>query len=275
MLEPVRILSAVILTGMLLGRGAGLVLAEPVAPVATSATTTPGGATVVYAQAGGQRAPGQRPLAPRRAEPPVLSRAERTAEGYGLIGRGFGTDQSKVQVFEGDAPVPASAIVSMADDRILVRSRVTGTIQHKIVVGGLSSQAITGNYPALPAISGPAGIAPTPPTRAGSRAPAPATTLSAPPAAAPGAGPKHITTPPLTLTGQRVNMTTGPLTLTGLRVEMTTGPLTLTGLRVDMTTGPLVLTGLRVDITTGPLAITGLRVDIVTGGLTVTGTSAE
>ena len=275
MLGPVRTLSAVILTGMLLGRGAGLVLAEPVVPVATRAATTPGGAVVLHAQASGQRAPVQRPLAPRQAAPPVLSRAERTAEGYALIGRGFGVDQSKVQVFEGDTPVPPAAIISLTDDRIVVRSRVTGTVQHKVDVGGLASQAITGNYPAVPAISGPAGIAPTPPTRAGSRAPAPATTLSATPAAAPGTGPKNITTPPLALTGQRVNMTTGPLTLTGLRVEMTTGPLTLTGLRVDMTTGPLVLTGLRVDMTTGPLAITGLRVDMVTGGLTVTGATAE
>ncbi len=275
MLGPVRTLSAVILTGMLLGRGAGLVVAEPAVPAPTRAARPQGGAAAVYAQAIGQKTPIQRPLAPRRAEPPVLSRAERTAEGYALIGSRFGTDLSKVQVFEGEAPVPASAIVSMADDRILVRSKVTGTVQHKVVVGGLSSQAITGNYPPVPAISGPAGIAPTPPTRAGSRPPAPATTLSAPPGAAPGAGPKHITTPALTLTGQRVNMTTGPLTLTGLRVEMTTGPLTLTGLRVDMATGPLVLTGLRVDMTTGPLAITGLRVDIVTGGLTLTGASAE
>jgi hypothetical protein len=75
--------------------------------------------------------------------PPTLKRVELTADGYVLVGAGFATDKGKVQVFEGATPVPSASVVSVANDRIVVRSKPAGTVQHKVVVSGRASAVVS------------------------------------------------------------------------------------------------------------------------------------
>lgn len=82
--------------------------------------------------------------------PPTVTRVELTADGYVLVGTGFGTDRTKVQVFEGAATVPATSLVSVANDRIVVRSKPTGPVQHKVVVAGRASGVISVTHAAEP-----------------------------------------------------------------------------------------------------------------------------
>ena len=102
------------------------------------------------------------------AAPPILTRVEPTADGYALVGMGFGTDRSKVQVFEGATPVAPAAIASLTNDRIAVRSKPVGKVAHKVVVGGQASRVVVYNHPvpraALP--SAPAKLAAPKMTRA-------------------------------------------------------------------------------------------------------------
>ncbi len=73
---------------------------------------------------------------------PILSRVESTTDGYALVGSGFGTDRNQVQVFEDSTQVPAASVVSVANDRIVVRSRPTRTVEIKVVVGRLASGVV-------------------------------------------------------------------------------------------------------------------------------------
>ena len=74
---------------------------------------------------------------------PTLSRVKQTDEGYELVGSGFGKDKARVQVFEGATQVAATAIVSVADDLIVVRSKPTGEVQLKVKVGGRESGPVS------------------------------------------------------------------------------------------------------------------------------------
>lgn len=87
---------------------------------------------------------------------PVLSRVERTPDGYALVGRGFGTDRSRLQVFEGNAQI--GTIVSLANDRIVVRSQPSGTTQHRVVVGGLPSATLSFTHPVAARVIGSVGM---------------------------------------------------------------------------------------------------------------------
>ena len=68
------------------------------------------------------------------AAPPSLTAVQATADGYTLVGTGFGA--GKVEVFEGAARVAAERIVSVTPSAVVVRGKPTGTVQHKVVVGG-------------------------------------------------------------------------------------------------------------------------------------------
>jgi hypothetical protein len=87
---------------------------------------------------------------------PVLSRVERTPDGYALVGRGFGTDRSRLQVFEGNAQI--GTIVSLAADRVVVRSQPSGTTQHRVVVGGLPSATLSFTHPVAARVIGSVGM---------------------------------------------------------------------------------------------------------------------
>lgn len=67
---------------------------------------------------------------------PVLSSAETTADGYILVGSGFGRDASLVKIFEGKIELPPSAVIAVSGDRITVRSRSRGLIEHAVMVDG-------------------------------------------------------------------------------------------------------------------------------------------
>lgn len=95
------------------------------------------------------------------ASAPVLSRVVSTDEGYALVGSGFGTNKDQVQVFEGATQVPARAVVSVANDRIVVRSKPAGTIEHKVVVGRQASQVVRFTHGSA-AATGPRPLAPAP-----------------------------------------------------------------------------------------------------------------
>jgi len=87
---------------------------------------------------------------------PVLARVEPTADGYALVGKGFGTNRSRLQVFEGSTQV--GTLVSLADDRIVVRSRPSGVVQHRVVVGGLPSATVVFTHRTAPAVVGSVGV---------------------------------------------------------------------------------------------------------------------
>jgi hypothetical protein len=87
---------------------------------------------------------------------PVLSRVERTTGGYALVGTGFGTDRSRVQVFEGSAQV--GTLTSLAYNRIEVRSQPSGTTQHRVVVGGLPSATLSFTHPVAVPVIGSVGL---------------------------------------------------------------------------------------------------------------------
>jgi len=70
------------------------------------------------------------------AAPPTLTAVKPTADGYTLVGTGFVAGKTALEVFEGAAKVAADRIVSVAPGSIVVRGKPTGTVQHKVVVGG-------------------------------------------------------------------------------------------------------------------------------------------
>jgi len=74
---------------------------------------------------------------------PVLNRVEPAADGYVLVGRDFGTTRDQVQIFENGRPLPATSVISVANDRIVVRSEPTGTVQHRVVGGGRASALVS------------------------------------------------------------------------------------------------------------------------------------
>jgi hypothetical protein len=74
---------------------------------------------------------------------PVLSRVEPAADGYVLVGRDFGTKRDQVQVFEDGRSLPAASVISVANDRIVVRSEPTGKVQHRVVAGGRASAPVS------------------------------------------------------------------------------------------------------------------------------------
>lgn len=88
----------------------------------------------------------------QKARPgPVLTAVEATAEGYALLGRGFGRDPSVVAVLEGETELAATALVSVVDGRIAVRSKARGTVRHTVVVAGQTSEALAFTHSGAPA----------------------------------------------------------------------------------------------------------------------------
>ncbi len=81
------------------------------------------------------------PAAPVAA--PVLTKIESSVEGYVLLGKGFGADSMKVQVLEGTTQVSQSALTSVSDDRIVVKSRPSGTVAIKVAIGGQASNSMS------------------------------------------------------------------------------------------------------------------------------------
>jgi len=78
---------------------------------------------------------------------PALTGVEPTADGYVLVGRGFGTDASKVQVIQGHLRLHVSAVASVSDNRITLRLgesvRPRGATEHKVRVAGQESNVIS------------------------------------------------------------------------------------------------------------------------------------
>ncbi len=85
----------------------------------------------------------------RPAIAPVLQRLDRSPDGsgYTLVGANFGSDRSRVAVYEGGARVSDFAVVSVAPNQITVRSRPTGQIAHRVEVGGVASASLSINHP--------------------------------------------------------------------------------------------------------------------------------
>lgn len=179
---------------------------------------------------------------------PNLSQIKSTADGYELTGRGFGRDKAKVQVFEGMTQVASAAIMSVADDLIVVRSKPNGMVQHRVVVGGQSS---TMNFmhaaqqaaarPALtPAQSAAGGALPRP------RAAVPSLTQT-------------VSTGPLSMTGRggTAGASAGASRPT-LTQTVTTQALAMTGRGGAVgATAPALAPSLTQTVTTGPLNMTG------------------
>lgn len=111
------------------GQQVTIFVSTPVAPA--SAVTS------FSIQASAARAPAAN--APVPAAAPTIGRVERTADGYMLLGSGFGTDRGAIKVFEGDAEV-TDRVTWVAPTVIAVRSRPAGTVKHKVVVGQQSSE---------------------------------------------------------------------------------------------------------------------------------------
>ena len=77
------------------------------------------------------------------ANAPAIMAITPTAQGYAVTGRGFGTDRSRVSIAESNTVLPATAIVSVADNRIEVRSTAIGAVTILIRVGAILSAPAT------------------------------------------------------------------------------------------------------------------------------------
>ena len=174
------------------------------------------------------------------AQPSQL-RVKPTADGYEIAGKGFGKDKAKVQVFEGMTQVPAASIISVTDDLIVVRSKPSGMIQHRVTIG---NQAATVSFTHIAAQDSTKPVAVTeaaakpgigktiaPGALAGG-------TVVAGSARAPGAPPalptltQSLTTPAVSLTGNRGQSAAAPPPpLPSLTQTLTTPPASLTGNR--------------------------------------------
>jgi hypothetical protein len=73
---------------------------------------------------------------------PQITSVAATAQGYEIKGRGFGRSSRTVKVLENNKALPAKALQSVADTRIMVASPTTGRISVKVVVAGRASQAV-------------------------------------------------------------------------------------------------------------------------------------
>ena len=197
---------------------------------------------------------------------PAQLRVKPTADGYEIAGKGFGKDKAKVQVFEGMTPVPAASIVSVTDDLIVVRSKVSGMIQHRVVIGNQTA-SVNFTHPATQPATKPvtAADATAKPGIGQSMSPA-ATGLSA--AAAVAAVQRAlpsltqtVATAPLSLTGNRGQAAAAlPPPLPSLTQTVTTAPVSLTGNRGQAATAPPPpLPSLTQTITTSPVSLTGNR----------------
>lgn len=99
------------------------------------------------------------PRAPLKiSPPPQVFGVQRTPDGYALTGRGFGTDKARLQVFEGLTPVRPDAILSVADNRVVVRSNASGMVQHRVVAAGQQSNPFPFFHPQAPRAVGSVGV---------------------------------------------------------------------------------------------------------------------
>ena len=82
---------------------------------------------------------------PRRSPlpPPLMLRVDPGRTGYVILGRCFGVDRERLQVYERGTAVPPAAVTSLSDLRIEVRSTPQGVVQHKVAVGGAESNVVT------------------------------------------------------------------------------------------------------------------------------------
>ena len=257
--------------------------------------------------------PGQRSIQPRKDQylqrkapanamlAPRLTRLETMDDCYTLTGSGFGSDKSQVRVFEGRMALPPSAIVSVADDRIVARSRPAGIVQHSVTVSGRASNALIWSHPTVSVNRSPRETYTEKQTGMPIRSQQVQDSIAQQlPAVrrAESTAPKTIavTTGALQMTGPgmgaaSVKLTTGALQMTGpgmgaASVKLTTGALQMTGpgmgaASVKLTTGALQMTGpgvgaAPVKLTTSALQMTGSGVGVAsvrltTGKLQMTG----
>ncbi len=216
---PQRIRAAILLCGGLLGAVGGVTPAEP---------------------AGAPPAPAKAPqgvVAPAALAAPVIGKVEPTADGYALVGKGFGTDSKRVEVFEWKTQVPASAITFLANDRIVVRSRATGTVEHRVVVGGQASQVVTFEHRAAP------------PARA-DRAPAPVPSVT-----------QSLTTAEISMVGRRgAGRPGGVPPVPSVTQTLTTGEVSMAGRRGAPRAGaPPTVPSVTQTLTTQEVSMTGRR----------------
>ena len=181
------------------------------------------------------------------AQPSQL-RVKPTADGYEIAGKGFGKDKAKVQVFEGMTQVPAASIISVTDDLIVVRSKASGMIQHRVVIGNQTG-SVNFTHPAVQPAAKPA-IAADATAKPGALLPPPLPSLT-----------QTITTSPVSLTGNRGQAATAPPPpLPSLTQTITTSPVSLTGNRGQAAAAPPPpLSSLTQTITTSPVSLTGNR----------------
>jgi len=185
---------------------------------------------------------------------PTLMQVKLTADGYELAGKGFGRDKAKVQVFEGFNQVAPGAIVSVADNLIIVRSKPSGMVQHRVVVGGQAStigfmhSATQFGGMAKPA-PGPAKI---PPGLAAAR-------VMVRPPAVPSLT-QTLTTTQASMTGNRGQVAaSAPSPVPSLTQNLTTAQASMTGNRGQAAAAAPPVPSLTQTLTTPAASMTGNR----------------
>ncbi len=204
-------------------------------------------------------------------------------DGYALIGSGFGLDKTKIQVFEGRFALPPSALVSNTNERIIVRSKPSGIIQHSVVVSGRASNALMWTHFMVSSL--PSSKTTYTESQEGKpiqpsqfKGPVVSQITGAPQIKPAASKTIAVSTGALQMTGSGVGvapvkLTTGAMQMTGsgmgvAAVKLTTGALQMTGpgmgtASVKLTTESLQMTGpgigpAPVRLSTAELRMTGL-----------------
>jgi len=90
------------------------------------------------------------PMPYRGGSPPTVKLIVPTADGYTIVGSGFGTDRNRVAIVENGALLPRTAVATLTDSQIIVRSPVRAVRLVVVRIDGMTSQPIAVPAP-LPA----------------------------------------------------------------------------------------------------------------------------
>jgi hypothetical protein len=203
-------------------------------------------------------------------------------DGYALIGSGFGLDKTKIQVFEGRFALPPSALVSNTNERIIVRSKPSGIIQHSVVVSGRASNALMWTHFTVSSL--PSSKTTYIESQEGKliqpyqfKNPVVSQITGAPQIKSAASKTIAVSTGALQMTGPGVGvvpvkLTTGALQMIGpgggvASVKLTTGMLQMTGPGVGV--APVKLTTVALQMTGSGIEVAALK--LTTGALQMTG----
>ena len=90
------------------------------------------------------------PMLYRGGSAPSVRLVVPTADGYTVVGSGFGADRNRVAIVENGALLPRTAIVTLTDSQIIVRSPARTARQVAVRIDGVTSQPVVVPAP-LPA----------------------------------------------------------------------------------------------------------------------------